>query len=91
MDNNTLFNCTTGWLEPDWNEFTHIELGGCRPSEDGINGGFDRYEAAFFTVYARDQEGYAEAITDINGTFDDAMAVAERLTELSGLELEVVC
>lgn len=94
MDKEILFNCCTNCEAPDWTQFASLELGGCRedPDEEGhINGGYDRYEAEFFTVYSRCHKGYAEAITDWHGSFDEVVSTTEELARLSGLPLEIVC
>ncbi|MBB4092421.1 hypothetical protein HGG72_08275 [Ochrobactrum pecoris] len=70
-----LFNCCTDYKEPDWSQFTHLELAGCvnendpEDNETYINGNQSGGVAQFFTVYGRDKEGLAEAITDT----DDAL------------------
>ena len=94
MDNATLYNCCTDGVAPDWSQFDGLELGGCcmDPDHEGsVNGGYDRYEAEFFTVYAHLKEGGCEAITDCHGPFDGAVSTAEELARLSGLELLIIC
>jgi hypothetical protein len=97
MDNRTLFNCCTNNAEPDWSQFTNLELAGCRDvAEAGddstwIESGFTADEAEFFTIYGRDVEGCCEAITDIQGTFCEAEVIARFLSSLSGLDLITVC
>lgn len=82
-----LFNCCTDWAAPDWSAFRSLELGGCIPHEDGTEGGVTAEAARFFTVYARDAEGLAEAITDTaeGATLDDGRALLAELAALSGL------
>ena len=90
------FNCQPGGLEPDWQRFTNLELGGCIDlAEDGsygtwIEGGRSRQEAEFFTIYGRLQEGGAEAITDCLD-FESARRVTAYLVKRSGLTLEILC
>ncbi|MDX0455474.1 hypothetical protein GOC72_18640 [Sinorhizobium medicae] len=94
MNNAILFNCCTDFAAPDWSQFTALELGGCRmdPDYDGsVNGGFDRYEAEFFSVYARFGDGECDAITDWHGSYDEAVSTTEELSRLSGLPLTIVC
>lgn len=93
MSDETLFNCCTNGVAPDWSQYDGLELGGCRfDSDEGhVNGGLDRHEAEFFTVYGHLNEGGCEAITDIMGDFDAAERVGEKLAELSGLELQIMC
>ncbi|KAB2666038.1 hypothetical protein DEA98_10110 [Brucella pseudogrignonensis] len=80
-----LFNCCTDYKEPDWSQFTHLELAGCVNENDPdagetcINGNQPSQEAEFFTVYGRDKEGLAEAITDI----DDALSALQVAAALS--------
>lgn len=84
-DADTLFNCCTELKEPDWSQFIHLELAGCvnenDPDDDEtcINGNQSAREAEFFTVYGRDKEGLAEAITDI----DDALSALQVAAALS--------
>lgn len=91
-----LFNCCMDLKEPDWKDFTNLELGGCvdaageGPDETCIEGGESREHAQFFTVYGHLSVGGCEAITD-SDAFDDAQAVAARLCELSGLTLIIHC
>ncbi len=93
--NDHLFNCCTDYSEPKWGEFTALELGGCRTETDDTGDEFtigclQRDEAEFFTVYARDHEGLAEAITDIPKFFAGCLIMAE-LSRISGLPASVVC
>lgn len=80
-----LFNCCTEAKEPDWSQFTHLELAGCVNENDDdddetcINGNQSAEQAQFFTVYGRDKEGLAEAITDI----DDARRALQIAAALS--------
>ncbi|WP_313026836.1 hypothetical protein [Brucella sp.] len=90
-----LFNCCTRFAPPDWSELVSLELGACRTEsqENGDEftiGGLDRDKAEFFTVYARDKEGYADAITDIPKFFAGCLIMAE-LSRISGLPASVVC
>lgn len=94
VDNSMLFNCCTNEEAPDWSQFDALELGGCcmDPEHDGsVNGGFDRHEAEFFSVYGHHKEGSCDAITDWHGSFDEAVATAEELARVSGLPLNIVC
>lgn len=93
--NDQLFNCCTAYEEPKWTDFTALELGACRTEhyDNGDTftiGGQDRDKAEFFTVYARDHEGLAEAITDIPKFFGGCLVMAE-LSRISGLPASVVC
>lgn len=90
-----LFNCCTAYAEPKWTDFTALELGGCRSEVDETgdeytSGCLQREEAEFFTVYARDHEGLAEAITDIPQFFAGCLIMAE-LSRISGLPASAVC
>lgn len=74
-----LFNCCQDNREPNWAQFVSLELGGCRQADtDNIEGGVSATNAEFFTVYARDPQGYATAITDIHDA-RDALAVSAQL------------
>lgn len=89
-----LFNCCTESQEPDWSQFTHLELAGCVNENDDdddethINGNQSSADAEFFTVYGRDKEGLAEAITDIDDA-RRALQVAAALAYRSGLTCRV--
>ena len=90
----TLYNCCTDHREPDWSTYDALELGGCEddPNDPGTtNGGLSRKDAQFFTVYGHHKEGGAEAITDIYGSFEQALTVARILDTVSGLQLNIVC
>lgn len=85
-----LFNCCTELAEPDWNEFTSLEIGACRIEIDETGaewtaGGLSRDDAEFFTIYGRNQDGEAEAITDIETYLGGCLILAElvRISELS--------
>lgn len=83
-----LFNCQPGAMAPDWSGFVSLFIGGCI-SHDGITeGGVPVDRAEFFTVYARDHEGLAEAITDApeGASLKVAAELGAELATLSGLE-----
>lgn len=63
--NAQLYNCQTGLNEPDWRGFTSLEIGGCKDDDGSTDWGIPFDEAEFFTIYGRDHDGMAEAITDI--------------------------
>lgn len=90
-----MFNCCTDGAEPDWREFTVLQIGGCRmdPDDDGVvDGGQDRASTEFYTVYGINPDGEALAITDLpNADLDQAKAVADTLSGLSGLSVELHC
>lgn len=86
-----LFNCCTEYREPDWSRYSRLEIGGCSRDENkGISdethivGGIAFDEAEFFTVYGRNADDEAEAITDVQGTMCDALAIAIALGKRSG-------
>lgn len=91
-----LFNCCTDYREPDWSRYSRLEIGACKlegtghfhdGEEDNITIGglpFDGDDVEFFTVYGRNPDDEAEAITDIPGTMCDALAVAIALGKRSG-------
>lgn len=90
-----LFNCCTELAEPDWNEFTSLELGACRTEIDENGGewtagGLSRDDADFFTVYARNRDGEAEAITDID-TYLGACLILAELARISDLRASFLC
>lgn len=91
-----LFNCCENYSEPDWTQFTNLELGGCiDAAEEGSNdtvteGGIDRHNAQFFSIYGRLVEGGCDVITDCL-KFEDAECIGRELQKLSGLPLEIVC
>lgn len=96
MENSTLFNCCTDHAAPDWSQFTGLEVGGCttetdeRTGDTFTNGGEDRADAEFFTIYGRMSEDGCEAITDCQ-TFELAETVAAHLSGLSGLSVSIYC
>lgn len=98
-DTNALYNCCAGGIAPDWQDFTHLELAGCRdaapdmraagdtwlaPDETHIDGLQPVALSEFFTVYGRRHDGTADAITDITDA-PGALSVAATLSRLSGL------
>ncbi|MCM2294789.1 hypothetical protein NAC44_20900 [Allorhizobium sp. BGMRC 0089] len=91
-----LYNCCHRANEPDWTQFSHLEIGGCvNLAEEGsdetcVEGGYDRDDAQFFAIYGRYKTGHCEAITDCP-TFEDACAVYLILQKKSGLPLTVMC
>jgi hypothetical protein len=85
-----LFNCCANGTAPDWAQYTELVLEGVKnlsddPEETQYTGGFDRYEADLFSVYALTHEGNADAITDIDGTLAAADDILHHLSGLSGL------
>lgn len=94
MDAATLFNCCTDHAEPDWLQFTDLEIGGCitirENAEEWTEGGQTRADAEFFTVYGRLKDGGCEAITDCP-TFESALAAANALCDLSSLRCHIYC
>ena len=91
MFGNQNYNCCTNDQEPDWQTFSHLELGGCVEEEGVTCGGIDRKEAEFFTIYGRLKEGGCEAITDVVDCVDVAIKVAETHSHRSQLPLNVFC
>lgn len=85
------YNCCTNDQEPDWTQFTNLELGGCIEEEDCTTGGIDREEAEFFTIYGRLKEGGCEAITDVVDNVEVAISVAEEHSKRSKLPLNIFC
>lgn len=94
MKGDIYFNCCTGCREPDWRQFSNLELGGCctssRSSVDArtgaittdswTDGGQSLEESDFFTVYGRFHDGSVEAITDINRVNEnDPAALARKI------------
>lgn len=84
-----LFNCCTGYAEPDWSAFDCLELAGCRNAgpagaDETETASATAREAEFFTVYGRRPDGEAEAITDIHEP-REALNVAARLAVRSCL------
>lgn len=77
---------------PDWSRYSALEIGGCIDCDGAgtIEGGHDRNEAAFFTVYGRLTEGGCDAITDA-ATFDQIAEIAARLGAISGLQINTYC
>jgi hypothetical protein len=65
---------------------THLEIGGCRETPEGVCGGVPAGEAEFFTVYARTGDGPAQALSD-HATLDAARAAAGRLARTAGLNV----
>jgi len=64
-DGARFYNCCTRLAEPDWSQFKSLEVSGC--IDDGEGNTTSRIsddKAQFWTVYARDHDGMAEAITD---------------------------
>lgn len=82
-----LFNCQPGGVAPDWSAFASLFIGGCISHDGHTEGGVPMDRAQFFTVYARDHEGLAEAITDTDegASLKDAAEIGARLASLSGL------
>lgn len=85
-----LYNCCTNYEPPDWSQFDGLELGGCIDDDGVTEGGADRDDAEFFTVYGHLKVGGIEAITDCQ-TFDEGRAVMDYLSDLVGLPGEVFC
>lgn len=89
--NADLYNCCARGLEPDWTVYAELVLEGCKDLSSNpeagteISGGFDRHEAEFFGVYAIHAEGYADAVTDVHGTLEEAERIMAKLSERSGL------
>ena len=83
-----LFNCCTNYAEPKWADFTRIEIGGCVMSaslgEEVVQGGVAFASAKFFTIYGREHDGTALAITDCPDALT-ALRVAAHLWAVSGL------
>ena len=70
--------------------FASLTVGGCKddPEDPGHTLGLVcEAEAQFWTVYARDNDGCSEAITDC-GARAEADQVGQELSTLSGLEIE---
>lgn len=64
-----LFNCCTDFKEPDWRQYTHLELAGCRDDDGQTDALVSAAQAQFLTVYGRLPSGEVEPITDINGNW----------------------
>jgi len=89
-----LFNCCTDLAEPDWSDFSRLEIGACRQERQGESdlwtvNAVDDAQATFWTVYGRRKADDAlsaecEAITDCN-TREQAGKVAGILSARSGL------
>jgi len=79
-----LFNCWHREEQPDWSDYCGLEIGGCRLRGDTVEGFHDADTAEFFTVYGRNRENLAEAITDCP-TLDHARRVCALLAHMSGL------
>lgn len=73
----TLFN---------WADFKSLEIGGCISHDGCIEGGIADDRAEFWTVYARDHDGCAQAITDCP-TRSAADKIGRTLSEMSDLPL----
>lgn len=86
-----LFNCQPGAMAPDWSGFRSLFIGGCISHDGQTEGGVPMDRAEFFTVYARDLEGLAEAITDApeGATLKEAAEIGAELASLSGLPCEL--
>ncbi|MFD1792194.1 hypothetical protein ACFSE0_11155 [Ochrobactrum teleogrylli] len=72
-----------------------LELGACRTEIDETGGewtagGLSREDAEFFTVYARNHDGEAEAITDIDTYLGGCLILAE-LVRISDLGASFSC
>lgn len=95
VDSAVLFNCCTDGAEPDWRDFTVLQIGGCRMDPDGdgaVDGGQDQASTEFYTVYGINADGEALAITDLpDADLDQAKAVADTLSGLAGLSVELHC
>jgi hypothetical protein len=79
------YNCCTRLKEPDWSQFKSLETSGC--IDDGEGNTTSRIpddKAQFWTVYARDHDGMAEAITDCLSRVE-VDATAQYLASRSGL------
>lgn len=84
-----LFNCCTDLRAPNWSQYVCLTIGGCinDPDDPGhVLGLVPDNDAEFWTVYARDPDGMAEAITDCQ-TRAEVDAVAFELSKISGLEI----
>ncbi|WP_050400386.1 hypothetical protein [Bradyrhizobium embrapense] len=91
LDGAVYFNCCTGNTAPDWSAFRSLEIGGCKmvsnsAGESYVHGNQAPDDSAFWTVYAREHDGCALAITDC-GILTETHAIAETLSRLSGLPL----
>lgn len=86
-----LFNCQPDGRAPDWSGFVSLFIGGCISHDGHTEGGVPMDQAQFFTVYARDHEGLAEAITDTDegASLKDAAEIGAHLASLSGLPCEL--
>lgn len=79
-----------GSAAPDWSRFRSLEIDGAREArspiyEDGsIFGGQTDERAEFWTIYARDHEGLAQALQDCVSRAE-ADHVLKQMMELSGL------
>lgn len=95
VSNADLYNCCTGFQEPDWSLFCGLELGGCvtekMPNGDEFTiGGISRDKAEFFTVYGRLKEGGCDAITDAD-TLERAVTIMRRFEGRTGLQGSIDC
>jgi hypothetical protein len=89
MTNDDLFNCCAGGVAPNWSAYRWLVIGGCIEDKENpghIIGGIADDEAEFWTVYGMLKGGGTEAITDCP-TRADVDCVAERLSQLSGLQV----
>ncbi|MCP1852815.1 MULTISPECIES: hypothetical protein [unclassified Bradyrhizobium] len=92
LDGAVYFNCCTDYSAPDWSAFRSLEIGGCSvrhdpdTGESNVTGNRAPDDSAFWTVYAREHDGCALAITDC-GIQTETHAIAETLSRLSGLPL----
>lgn len=85
-----LFNCCTDNAEPDWTDYAGLELGGCRDDDGATITGATLAKAEFFTIYGRDPNGYAEAITDVGHSIRNALHVLWELNRRTGLPVSCV-
>lgn len=88
----TLFNCCTGHMEPDWSQYRRLQLSGCK-TEDGeyTVSGTTEADAEFYGIYAIDHDGMAMAITDTrNGaSLEEGRALLDRLSLVSNLPVRM--
>lgn len=69
---------------PDWSKFRSLEIDGCTEDDDGVEAGKSDDKADFWTIYARDHEGLAQALQDCVSRAE-ADHVLKQMMELSGL------
>ncbi|MFX4226375.1 MAG: hypothetical protein ACFHHU_00365 [Porticoccaceae bacterium] len=97
--NGQLYNCCHHNQPPCWSDFKHLTVGGCATEvvnpeapvhlqETETIGCLERSEAEFFTVYGFYQEHVA--ITDVP-SLDEAEAIANKFSQLSGLPVYIDC